>query len=100
MEARRGKHHARPRWLLHVRRPRRGHAGDLPPGGGPHRPDTRLREAPRRRQDHGHRPARAEKARRADIVSDTKTSPPRILLFTGKGGVGKTTTAAAMALRC
>ncbi|MCU1450288.1 MAG: Anion-transporting ATPase, partial [Acidimicrobiales bacterium] len=25
---------------------------------------------------------------------------PRILLFTGKGGVGKTTTAAATALRC
>jgi arsenite-transporting ATPase len=28
------------------------------------------------------------------------TSTPRILLFTGKGGVGKTTTAAATALRC
>ena len=29
----------------------------------------------------------------------TETSP-RILLYTGKGGVGKTTTAAATALRC
>ena len=29
----------------------------------------------------------------------TETSP-RILLYTGKGGVGKTTTAAARALRC
>ena len=27
-------------------------------------------------------------------------SPTRILLFTGKGGVGKTTAAAATALRC
>jgi len=27
-------------------------------------------------------------------------SPTRVLLFTGKGGVGKTTTAAATALRC
>ena len=30
----------------------------------------------------------------------TTTTTPRILLFTGKGGVGKTTTAAATALRC
>jgi len=34
-------------------------------------------------------------------VSDTTTDDsPRVLLFTGKGGVGKTTTAAATALRC
>ena len=29
-----------------------------------------------------------------------ETAAPRVLLFTGKGGVGKTTTAAATALRC
>ncbi|MBV8980632.1 MAG: ArsA family ATPase [Acidimicrobiia bacterium] len=34
-------------------------------------------------------------------MSDTTTDDsPRVLLFTGKGGVGKTTTAAATALRC
>ena len=33
-------------------------------------------------------------------MTDRKASTPRVLLFTGKGGVGKTTTAAATALRC
>lgn len=34
------------------------------------------------------------------FTSLSMANPPRILLFTGKGGVGKTTTAAATALRC
>ena len=33
-------------------------------------------------------------------MSDPAAAPSRVLLFTGKGGVGKTTTAAATALRC
>ena len=33
-------------------------------------------------------------------MTDPKAKSPRVLLFTGKGGVGKTTTAAATALRC
>ncbi|TMK88635.1 MAG: ArsA family ATPase [Actinobacteria bacterium] len=33
-------------------------------------------------------------------MTDTTRNSPRVLLFTGKGGVGKTTTAAATALRC
>jgi arsenite/tail-anchored protein-transporting ATPase len=33
-------------------------------------------------------------------TSTAADSPPRIILFTGKGGVGKTTAAAATALRC
>jgi len=33
-------------------------------------------------------------------VTAAKTGSSRVLLFTGKGGVGKTTTAAATALRC
>src|SRR5207302_11511303 len=42
-----------------------------------------------------HRPAGAQEAR-----GTVSTPAGRILLFTGKGGVGKTTAAAATALRC
>ena len=35
-----------------------------------------------------------------ELKARVEQSVPRVLLFTGKGGVGKTTTAAATALRC
>src|SRR5207245_9450712 len=50
----------------------------------------RVREAPGRGPHHRHRVERAQGARRR----------VRILLFTGKGGVGKTTVAASTALAC
>jgi arsenite-transporting ATPase len=37
---------------------------------------------------------------RNDSVGPEGATPPRVLLFTGKGGVGKTTVAAATAVRC
>src|SRR5262249_8237958 len=49
-------------------------------------------EAPRRRDHHGQRAEGAEEAGRGRRLM-------RILLFTGKGGVGKTTVAAATAVR-
>ena len=55
-------------------------------------PAAGLREAARRAEDHPHRAARAAGARGSPVT--------RVLLFTGKGGVGKTTTAAATAVRC
>ena len=55
-----------------------------------------LRQAPGRAQDHRTPPSRELKAAR----SSSSDRAVRILLFTGKGGVGKTTTAAATALRC
>src|SRR5207249_90690 len=58
----------------------------------------RVHQAPRREQDHddGPRGAAAPLRGRLRPVSDRS----RVLLYTGKGGVGKTTTAAATALRC
>ena len=35
-----------------------------------------------------------------ELRAHVETAVTRVLLFTGKGGVGKTTTAAATALRC
>ena len=69
------------------------------------------RQAPRRRPDHGQRAQRAEEAGRSRRLTSARTElglrpgrpaslarPMRILLFTGKGGVGKTTVAAATAV--
>src|SRR4029077_477720 len=53
------------------------------------------REAAGRRDDHAQRPSGAEGLGRVGARRMT-----RVLLLTGKGGVGKTTVAAATALRC
>ncbi len=54
-----------------------------------------LRQAPGRGADHADRPARPEGPGRGG-----RRLRVRILLFTGKGGVGKTTVAAATAAAC
>ena len=69
------------------------------------------REAARRRPDHGQRAEGVEEAGRSRRLTRSELAwprlelagslarPMRILLFTGKGGVGKTTVAAATAVR-
>ena len=71
---------------------RRADPRHVPPGRGPHHPAAGVRQAPSRAEDHPHGVARAASARGSPVT--------RVLLFTGKGGVGKTTTAAATAVRC
>src|SRR5581483_5442493 len=95
-----GGHHEPLRRLLRVRGPRRrGDRGHLQPRGGLPGPYPRLREAAGGVPDRRHGPPRAQ-------VQDRRGRPGhhdrlvRVLLFTGKGGVGKTTVAAATALRC
>ena len=72
--------------------PRRGHRRDLPARGRPHHPHARHAQAQGGEGHRRHRAPGAEEARRG-------LTPVRIVLFTGKGGVGKTTTAAACAVR-
>src|SRR5690606_30795162 len=84
------------------RRPR-PYARHLPPRGRPARAPSRVRQAAGRGPHRQHRPAFAARPPRTVMdgagASDGG-SATRILLFTGKGGVGKTTASAATALRC
>ena len=69
------------------------------------RPDDRHAQAQGREAHRRHGAQGAEEARRVRRLSPATSSPrrpvtssPRIVLVTGKGGVGKTTTAAALAV--
>src|SRR5680860_909660 len=79
---------------LRTRGQRRGqHRGHLSPGGGYLDPDDRHAQAQGREGHHRHSPEGSQEARRiARLIS------MRIILFTGKGGVGKTTAAAGTAV--
>src|SRR4029453_4084371 len=72
----------------------------LPPRGGPARPAARIRPAPGRGPPARHRVAPPALLSRTLMVAAGATGATRVLLFTGKGGVGKTTASAATALRC
>ena len=71
----------------------RRHPGDLRPRGRADDADDRAAQAQGREAHHQPRPVRAQEARRGLIAA-----MPRVVLVTGKGGVGKTTTAAATAV--
>ena len=76
--------------------PRQRHdRGDLPAGPGRHHPADRHAQAQGREDPDRHRAQGPQEARRVArlIRCDTR----RILLFTGKGGVGKSTVAAGTA---
>ena len=75
------------------------HASALRPHRRARGAAARNHQAPRRRPDHGQRAQGAEEAGRSRRLThgrgDSLAALMRILLFTGKGGVGKTTVAAA-----
>ena len=52
--------------------------------------------------DRGHRPAREARREAGSVGASAYTAPivPRTILYTGKGGVGKTSVAASTARRC
>ena len=90
----RGQDAARARRRLRPRRPwRRQHRGDLPARARRLDPADRHAEAQGREDPDRHRAQGAEEARR--VAPDRPAV--RILLFTGKGGVGKSTVAAGTA---
>ena len=60
-------------------------------------PDDRHAQAQGREGHHRHRAEGPEEARRVARLSARRSRTVRILLFTGKGGVGKTTVAAGTA---
>src|SRR5581483_8206802 len=70
---------------------RRDHRGLLPPAAGPDGPGDRHAQAQGREDPHRDRAARSQDLCGNELVA------VRILLFTGKGGVGKSTTAAGTA---
>src|SRR5690348_13604659 len=74
----------------------RGHRGDLQAHRRGRDPDDRPAAPQGREGDHRLRAQGSEEARRVAGVTPRRPAP-RILLFTGKGGVGKTTSAAGTA---
>ena len=79
------------------------HARALRPHRRARGADAGNHQAPRRRLDHGKRAQGAQEAGRSRRLThgrgDNLPALMRILLFTGKGGVGKTTVAAGTAAR-
>ena len=71
-----------------------GTSGHLRPRGRAHHADDRPAQAQGREAHHQPRPDRAQEAR-----GGLTAAMARVVLVTGKGGVGKTTTAAATAVR-
>ena len=80
-----------------LRPERRRHRGDLPAGGRPQHPDDRHAASQGGEGHHRHRAEGPEEARRVAAAELGRTRERRIILFTGKGGVGKTTSAAGTA---
>ena len=71
------------------------HRGDLPPRARPVHPADRHDQAQGREDHHRHGAEGPEEARR--VAAPDPRPTVRILLFTGKGGVGKSTVAAGTA---
>src|SRR5699024_1569558 len=76
------------------------HPNHLRARGEAQTPPAQLREEPGTGPDHERRAGRSEGPRRSHGRVRRSAQDVRVLLFTGKGGVGKTTTAAATALAC
>ena len=87
--------------LVRARGPGRRHDGDLLAGRRPEHPDDRDAAPQGGEGDHRHRAQgpQAPGRGRPDAHRSAQRYPPpvRVVLFTGKGGVGKTTLAAATA---
>ena len=78
-----------------LERSRRLDRGHLPARRRPEHPDDRHAQAQGREGHHRHGAEGSQAARRVAGLSVPAARVVRVLLFTGKGGVGKTTTAAA-----